>query len=381
MGRPGTPGLATADTGVAPRQVWLDNLRVVLIGGVIVAHAATAYIVEVSWYYEERTTSELARMVVTFPVFLAAIFGLGPLFFVAGLLSAQSLGRAGPAAFARTRLLRLGLPLLVFVVVIDPLADYLGDLAGGHDSLGDYLLDRTSTRDLGPMWFVAALLTFSLGYAAWRTVRHPVNPRAESVAPAQLLGFSAAIALASWVVWQRWTYTDATPFNTNVGHWGQAAGLFALGVCCSERGWFDTLTPRRTHRQGWLALAGTALIAILAGYSLAADDFPSMTGGLHWQSVVFAAVCGVTGVAVSLWLAWWFRSRWNHAGRIAQRAGRGSYAAYLIHPLVLVLASLACWPLPVPPEVKFLVVACVGVPATFATGYALTRVPALRRVL
>jgi peptidoglycan/LPS O-acetylase OafA/YrhL len=124
-----------------------------------------------------------------------------------------------------------------------------------------------------------------------------------------------------------------------------------------------------------------ALITGLAGYALAGDDFESMEGGAHWESAAFAAIAGIVGVAVTLWVASWFRRRWNHAGPTAQRAGRGSYAAYLIHPLVLVLISLACLPLAAPPEVKFLIVAGVGVPATFAIGYGLTRVPGLRRVL
>jgi peptidoglycan/LPS O-acetylase OafA/YrhL len=132
---------------------------------------------------------------------------------------------------------------------------------------------------------------------------------------------------------------------------------------------------------GWVAVAGTVLIAGLAGSVLAVDDFESMEGGAHWQSVAFATVAGVVGVAVSLWVAAWFRRRWNHAGTTMQRAGRGSYAAYVIHPVVLVLISLACLELPVAPEVKALVVAGIGVPATFAIGYGLTRVPGLRRVL
>ena len=73
-----------ADVAVRPRTAWLDNLRVVLIGGVITAHVATAYIVEVDWYFEERTTSEALTTAVTFPVFMAAIFGLGPLFSMRG---------------------------------------------------------------------------------------------------------------------------------------------------------------------------------------------------------------------------------------------------------------------------------------------------------
>jgi hypothetical protein len=43
------------------RQAWMDNLRVVIIAGVIVAHTATAYILDFPWYYEERTASAVPR--------------------------------------------------------------------------------------------------------------------------------------------------------------------------------------------------------------------------------------------------------------------------------------------------------------------------------
>jgi len=373
----GIPSAAEART----RTAWLDNLRVVLIGGVIAAHVATAYIVEVDWYFEERTTSEALTTAVTFPVFLAAIFGLGPLFLVAGTLSARSLATKGSADFVRTRLLRLGLPLVFFCLIIDPLADYLGQLPFSDNTLWDYAVDRTGTRDFGPMWFVAALLLYSLLYAAWRAVRPRALETGQVVTAGQLAWFAAAIAVLSWTVWLQWSYTAGTPFNANFGHWGQASVLFVLGVCCGERGWFETLAWGRARRMGWVAVAGMVLIAGLAGSVLAVDDFESMAGGVHWQSAAFAAVAGVVGVAVSLWVASWFRRRWNHAGPTAQRAGRGSYAAYVIHPVVLVLISLACLPLAAPPEAKFLIVAAIGVPATFAIGYALTRVPGLRRVL
>lgn len=365
------------------RRAWLDNLRVTLIAGVIVAHAATAYIVDVGWYYEERTTNEAVRTAVTFPVFMAGIFGLGPLFLIAGMLSVRSVGIRGPAGFVRSRLLRLGLPLVVFVLLIDPVADYLGHLpAEGSTSLADYLLDRTGTRDLGPMWFVAALLVCSVGLAAWRAVR-PAPPPVVGVARrSDLVGFAAGIAVASWLIWLRWTYTGDTPFNTNFGHWGQAVGLFLLGVVAGERGWLETLTQQRAHRLGWVALGGMVLLAGLAGYTLANDAFETtMTGGLHWETTMFAVIAGTVAVCFSLWIVELFHRRWNHAGPVAAKAGRGSYAAYVIHPLVLVVVSLACWPLPLVPEAKFVIVALVGVPATFAAGYLLTLLPGIRRVL
>lgn len=67
---------------------------------------------------------------------------------------------------------------------------------------------------------------------------------------------------------------------------------------------------------------------------------------------------------------------WSPLGAPAAAGGagqRGAYAAYVLHPPVLVLASLAAWPLPLPPEAKFVLVAAAGVVAAFTAGWALTR--------
>ena len=48
-----------APAAAAARLAWMDTLRVTAIAGVIVMHAATAYILDIDWYYQERTTSAL----------------------------------------------------------------------------------------------------------------------------------------------------------------------------------------------------------------------------------------------------------------------------------------------------------------------------------
>jgi len=67
---------------------------------------------------------------------------------------------------------RLGIPLIVFIFLIDRLASYLGDLGYGHHaSLADYLSGRNGgPYAVGSLWFVAALLAFSLAYALLRRV-------------------------------------------------------------------------------------------------------------------------------------------------------------------------------------------------------------------
>lgn len=369
------------------RIPWMDRLRVVTIAGVVVAHAATAYVVDIGWYYEERTTSSLLSALLLLPFFPAAVYGLAPLFMIAGWLSGRSLSRKAPGAFARSRLLRLGVPVLVYFALVDPLADYLGGAAVGETrSLGSYLVDLSGDHDVGPVWFLIALLVFSLVLAAWWAVRpsRPPGPGVgEPVRARTLALLAAAIAVADFVVWLRFGYLDDSLWNAQVAHWPQAAGVFVLGVLAFERGWFADLTPVTARRCGQVALAAiSAFVALVAVAALSVDDPQSVIHGWHWVAAAFAVFDGIAAVCVCVWIASWMGRRWNASLRPwLQRASRGSYAAYLLHPLVLVAISAAARPLPWAPEAKFVLVAVVGVPACFVVGYLFTRLPGVREVL
>lgn len=85
---------------------------------------------------------------------------------------------------------------------------------------------------------------------------------------------------------------------------------------------------------------------------------------------------GATAIVLCVWLAGWMGRRWNAPLRPwLGAASRGAYGAYLLHPLVLVVVSLAARPLPGVPELKWVLVSLVGVPACFVVGYLVTRVP------
>jgi glucans biosynthesis protein C len=149
------------------RQRWADNLRVLVIAVVVVWHTATAYLGGADWYYMDRAASKVWSTALV-PAWLISGYALGPLFLIAGWFSARSLAHRGAGAFARRRLLRLGVPLIVFIFLINGLASYLGELGRGrHQSLAR---DLSGGQGAGPMWFVAALLAFSLAYAMLRRV-------------------------------------------------------------------------------------------------------------------------------------------------------------------------------------------------------------------
>ncbi len=305
-----------------PRELWIDNLRVLVVAGVIVVHTATGYITGIAdWYYDELTTSTVWSTVLAFPAVAGGLFGLGSLFLLAGWLSPPSLARRGPGGYARSRLVRLGLPLIGFVLVVQPLADYVGSR---RTSVPTSLADALRSTEISVMWFVAALLAFSLAYAARRRVR-------------------------------------PTPPN---------------------RGGSQNLRPAVVRRIGWVAAIGSvATVALFAVLDANDEATAVLDEGAGWPTMLFALLDGVVAVSLSLWLVAWIRRRWRSHGPLLGKAARASYATYVFHPLVLTTIMVLLAPVAVAPEVKFVVVSAVGTVVCFTVGYALIRVPGISRVL
>ncbi len=364
-----------------PRELWADNLRVLVVAGVIVVHTATGYLTGIAdWYYTERTTSTLWSTVLTFPAATGGMFGLGPLFLLAGWFSVQSLAHRGPGGFVRSRLLRLGVPLLAFVLLISPLADYLGSQGRGQARISvAYALRAT---DFSVMWFVAALLVFSLIYAALRRLRPAPPPRRPVRLVVLLAAAALTIAAASLAVWQVWPWNSNVLFTARLGEWPQGAVLFALGVHAAETGWLTDLPPVLARRLGWIALAGLIATVSLFAVLEARDETEAvLNAGAGWGTVLFALLDGIVAVSLSLWVITWVRRRWPGHGPLLGKAARASYATYLIHPLVLTGVMVAFAWVALAPEIKFLLVAAAGVAVCFTAGYALTRVPGISKVL
>jgi hypothetical protein len=402
----GTPAAVPADRVTdLDRLAYLDRLKVILVAGVIFGHAWVGYADLGSWAYSDVREVTLApRTETALEVLLGpfALFVMGFFFLMAGLLTAGSLTRKGPGRFARDRLVRLGLPLVAFVVVLWPPARYGMLRATGHPT-GSY---RSMLLEPDPeqLWFLEVLLLFSLCYAAWRWLRPP--PAAPAAAPAaappatpaapprdapdhervelrprQLVALAVTIAGASFLV-RIWFPLDTTQYaDLHLSQWPQYLALFGLGLAGARYGWLDPV-PDRLRRGcavaallGALAIAGFAGVVAVAG--VPAEEF---LGGWHWASAGTAAAEGVLAVTLSVWLLGLARRYLNGpAGR--GRATRGAYAAFLVQAHVLVGLALLLRPLGLPAEVKAALVSTLGVLVSFALGWLLVARTPLRHIL
>jgi hypothetical protein len=82
----------------APRRAYLDNLKVLLVTGVIVGHVLITYADIGSWAYREPSGNKAFLIPAALFVVLGSLFAMGLFFLLAGLLLPRALARKGPAA-------------------------------------------------------------------------------------------------------------------------------------------------------------------------------------------------------------------------------------------------------------------------------------------
>lgn len=359
---------------IVRRRAYLDNLKVVLVAGVITAHAFMSYGDIGSWAYREPSQVQPFLIIAALAVSLGSLFAMGLFFLIAGMLTPRALRRKGTGPFLRDRALRLGLPFLVYLVLY-PLINFLG--GGGEETLGAEFSLQLHRLDPGPLWFVLVLLIFSAGYALLRRARPAPEPRPMSAA--FLVGLAGVVAAATFVV-RLWFPIDSYQvFALHLWQWPQCLGLFVLGVTAAEHGWLDPVPVRMRRTAGFAALGAAAVTVVAFAFSQGSLD--AFAGGLAWQAVLTACCEAVIAVGLSVWLLGTFQRHMDHSGPFARALGRAAFGAYVVQALVLVTIALAFHGLPWEPALKFLMVAPLAVAGSFALAWLLTRVPGLRRVL
>jgi peptidoglycan/LPS O-acetylase OafA/YrhL len=358
---------------------------VAVILGVIGSHVALIYALEVDFYYQERTAGGVARAVLAGVFSPGLLFGMGLLFFVAGMFTPPAFGRKGARRFIIDRMWRLGVPTAVYFFVINPAMNFLGDHAMGEgETVADYfLLTYWDDVDLGVAWFIAALLLFSLAYAGWRW-RHPVGiTNLTPLRRSDLVKVGCFIAVASFLVRLKFPiFGEQDTWTLNLWEYPQMSALFLLGVLSRERGWSsDGLSQQLRRTCGWAAAIGVAL-AMLVGVGITiTDDAEPFLGGLRVEATLIPLIEGTLALGMSLWAIDWFRRRLNREGDLVRGLGRASFAAYLVHAPLIILLAIALRDLGMPAELKFLSVFGLVAVASFALGWLSTRSRVAGRIL
>ena len=375
------------------RQLFIDNLRWIAIVLVLSMHAADTYSPLGSWYYVDRRPIDYSTFVffAAWQIYLQAFF-MGVLFFIAGLFVPFSFDRKGPGKFIRDRLFRLGLPVLLYMLVIGPITEYFvaqswtsSEPTSFAQEWIKHIKNGQVLQESGPLWFCVALLIFSLAYTSIRAVTgrrllsKPVNdcfPSWRKIVCFVLLMATATFALRITRL--------STVFNLPVRDFSQYVLLFTVGILAARRRWLTRLDLRVGVSAIIFALSVgfLAWFAILSCGGFFRGNESAFSGGLHWQSAAFAIWESATCVAISYGLLAILRAQFNQQERVAKFMSANAFSVYVFHPPILILAARLLHGFEWPSVLLFLALTTVAVTSSFILSALLfRRIPLLKRIL
>jgi glucans biosynthesis protein C len=375
--------------------LFVDHLRAALTILVVLHHLAVIYGANAPFYYVEPPTNDpLAFLVLILFVLVNQAYFMGFFFLLSGYFTPASFDRRGPASFLRDRLIRLGIPLVVFVLVLNPIASI-----GLYQMPAEWTGITTpftwqqypSLLGVGPLWFAEMLLIFAFGYAAWRSARRSgatarqayraTYAHGEFAPPSyRAIGaFCLVLAVVSYLL------RIVVPLGLSVPVLGfptlaylpQYLSFFVIGMLAFRRNWFQTI-PASMGRVG-LAMALVASLLLLLPLALSGDT--NFIGGGHWESAVYALWDSVFSVGMCLALITFFRHFFNHQGSVGRFLAQHAFTVYIIHAPIIVLLALALRGIQLEQLAKFGLAAVIGVPLCFAVAFLVRSLPLAARVL
>jgi fucose 4-O-acetylase-like acetyltransferase len=359
---------------------------------VVSMHAAVTYSHLGSWYFREDPKPGLVMTGVfaTYQVCLQAFF-MGLLFLIAGYFVPGAFDRKGFWRFLRDRAVRLGVPSLLFMLLIQPFTIFWL-LPGAVHSRGalvracwGYLSSGRFLGGSGPMWFTVALLVFCLAYGIVRAVgggSPTTKPDAPVPVDAQVIGLALLIGLCTFLV--RIVQPMGTSIlNMQLCYFSQYILLFMVGIQAWRRNWLLRIPYAFGMRWFTLSLTlGSVIWATLVVAILKTHTESKLSGGVTWQSAAFSFWESFFCVGICLGLLVLFRENWNRQGPVTRWLSDNCFAVYLFHTPILIAITLGMRRLAEPKPAKFLIATVLAVTATYlASSLVFRRIPVLKRVL
>ena len=136
---------------VRERLNWIDWLKVLVVGGAFLFHAAQPFVAS-KWLINDTETSPLLSVASGF----GYLFGMPLMFFLAGAATWLAVERRGIGGHAGLRLRRLLVPLVLGLVILGPPQAWVSYVArGGEAGPLEFLATYVATLNptLNPRWF------------------------------------------------------------------------------------------------------------------------------------------------------------------------------------------------------------------------------------
>ncbi len=348
-----------------PRLIFLDNVKVLFSILVIFQHARVTYGGTGWWYYIESVPTDIFSVI--FFTTLSSIGGLfqaslmGLFFLLGGYFTPKSYDRKGAGSFWKERILRLGIPVLLYVAIISPIMAYSLAALGVYPwPLPGSILGFLTFW--GPMWFLVVLLLFTACYTLWRqltkikSIQNHIPNEFTIPRYIYLLLFAVGLGAITFLI-RIVSPIDQSLLGLPISFIVLYLMMFGVGIIAFRYGWIEKM--KKKHVKVWAIVIVIVFILFFAYAALVVGldaDLSVFMGGFNLHALFFAIVESIICMGMIFVLIKIFYAKFNKQGKILQNLSSSAFYIYLIHPPVLVLISLGFANLPLLPAIKLLIV-------------------------
>ena len=331
-------------------------------------------------------------------------FFMACMFLISGLFVCDSLARKGPAIFLRDRAWRLGIPYLVSVFVLIPIAYYPTFLRYHLPETTDFSFLHFWWRTLtvgpwpsGPAWFLWVLLALdTIAAAAWLMAPKIIPTLGQLILPLRdrpirafvlFLAFSVASYLPMRLAFgdQSWLEPDGFPLPIQTSRIMLYAGYFLAGVGIGA----TNLRIARPAKNGevarrwqvWLAFAGVfygAILVLVYVHHNWVADFNSPP--LSWRFAYGAAFALFSGAMTSAELAIFVRSTKSKLS-LLDALRPSAYGIFLVHYIFIIWLQYYVYEYSFSAFVKFAIVFSGTLLLSWALVVLLRKIPFVSRMI
>ena len=148
------------------RSLFLDQIKAIMIALVIASHTVLLASLSSDGVGQLIKDAPLLEGMNRWFVWVSNTFFMNILFLISGYLLPESVQKQGLKEFAKNRLIRLGLPLIFSIILINNILPIGGLLVPDSPAFGQNIITLPLNR-IGPQWFLVVLILFNALYCIW----------------------------------------------------------------------------------------------------------------------------------------------------------------------------------------------------------------------
>ena len=371
------------------RVLFFDQIRALMIALVIAIHVVPLAFTS-GWIGVRVPTTgspdAFFGVAGGFFAYFCNTFFMCMLFLISGYFVPRSVHKKGIARYLKDRLLRIGVPFLVGLLLINNASVLLGRLSPSSP-LAELSWNTLPFNSIMALWFLVVLFVFDLLYCTWVSLRgnrftvdnSVSTPQMRSwIISAVVLGILEVVMLNQKDLWGALSRSQLNGLGAQGMHIFTYAFLFFLGCKASFHQWLERLDSHLVVR--WFRFSLALALCFLA-IALVLTFNGSMSSQYDKLVLLGALLNPFIGWGIIAYLLLWFQHNEHRCGQWLATAGVDSFGAYVIHSLVLVIVLTTIGFIGLNHWLVALATSALGISISFGISHQLRRIPFVARVI